>query len=148
MLTKHMEKKLDGNYTRMLPAVLKKFKRQHPTKQQLYGHLPPITKTITIRRTRHAGHCWRSKDEIISDVLLGCGPLHMDEQRLDEQIELICSSSLPIQEVALKSSWEQWTIETWGERGSGRSEFDMMMMKRKNMESDIKTQTKQITSKN
>ena len=44
--------------------------RQHPTKHQLYGHLPPITKTIQVRRTRHAGHCWRSKDELISDVLL------------------------------------------------------------------------------
>ena len=33
-------------------------------------HLPPITKTIQARRTRHAGHCWRSKDEIVSDVLL------------------------------------------------------------------------------
>ena len=37
---------------------------------QLYGHLPPITKTIQVRRTRHAGPCWRSKDELISDVLL------------------------------------------------------------------------------
>ena len=44
--------------------------RQHPTRHQLYGHLPPITKTIQVRRTRHAGHCWRSKDELISDVLL------------------------------------------------------------------------------
>ena len=44
--------------------------RQHPTRQQLYSHLPPITKTIQVRRTRHAGHCWRSKDELISDVLL------------------------------------------------------------------------------
>ena len=44
--------------------------RQHPTKYQLYGHLPPITKTIQVRRTRHAGHCWRSRDEFISDVLL------------------------------------------------------------------------------
>ena len=43
---------------------------QHPTKHQLYGHLPPITKTIQVRRTRHAGHCWRSRDELISDVLL------------------------------------------------------------------------------
>ena len=33
------------------------------------GHLPPITKTIQVRRARHAGHCWRSKDELISDVL-------------------------------------------------------------------------------
>ena len=31
---------------------------------------PPTTKTIQARRTRHAGHCWRSKDEIVSDVLL------------------------------------------------------------------------------
>ena len=41
-----------------------------PQGAQLYGHLPPITKTIQARRTRHAGHCWRSKDEIVSDVLL------------------------------------------------------------------------------
>ena len=27
-------------------------------------------KTIQVRRTRHAGHCWRSRDELISDVLL------------------------------------------------------------------------------
>ena len=43
---------------------------KHPTKQQLYGHLPPITKTIQVRRTRHVGHCWRSREELISDVLL------------------------------------------------------------------------------
>ena len=54
----------------MLRAILNKSWQQHPTKHQLYGHLPPITKTIQVRRTRHAGHCWRSKDELISDVLL------------------------------------------------------------------------------
>ena len=69
-LTKRLERRLDGNYTRMLRAVLNKSWRQHPTRLQLYGHLPPITKTIQVRRTRHAGHCWRSKDELISDVLL------------------------------------------------------------------------------
>ena len=40
------------------------------TKHQLYGHLPPIMKTIQDRQTRYAGHCWRSKDKLISDVLL------------------------------------------------------------------------------
>ena len=39
-------------------------------RHQQYGHRPPITKTIQARRTRHAGHCWRSKDLLISDVLL------------------------------------------------------------------------------
>ena len=51
-------------------AILNKSRRQHQTKQQLYGHLPPITKTIRVRRNRHAGHCWRSRDELIRDVLL------------------------------------------------------------------------------
>ena len=51
-------------------AILNKSWRQHPTKHQLYGHLPPIMKTIQVRRTRHAGHCRRSRDELISDVLL------------------------------------------------------------------------------
>ena len=68
-LTKRMKKKLDGNYTRMLQAILNKSRRQQLTRHQLYGHLPPITKTIQVRRTRHGGHCWRSKDELISDVL-------------------------------------------------------------------------------
>ena len=57
-------------YIRMLQAILNRSGRQHPTRHQLYGHLPPITKTIQVRRTRHAGHCWRSRDELISDVLL------------------------------------------------------------------------------
>ena len=61
-LTKCTEKKLDDNYTRMLWAVLNKSGRQRPTIQQLYGHLPPITKTI------YAGHFWRIKHELISNV--------------------------------------------------------------------------------
>ena len=62
-----MEKNLDCNYIRMLRANLNMSWRQHPTKQQLYGHLPPITKTVKVRRTRN---CWRSRVELISDVLL------------------------------------------------------------------------------
>ena len=69
-LTKRMEKRLDGNYTRMPPAILNKSWRQHPTKQQLYSRQPTITKTIKIKQTRHAGHCWRSRDELISRVFL------------------------------------------------------------------------------
>ena len=69
---------------------MKKSWRQPPKKQQLYDHQPPITKTIQIRRTRHAGHCWRNKDELIVDVLQ------------DDQLEPIYNSSGPIQDVALK----------------------------------------------
>ena len=70
MLTKQLKKKLDGNYTRILHAILNKSWRQQPTKYQLYGHLPPIMKIIQVRQTMHTGHFWRSRDKLISDVLL------------------------------------------------------------------------------
>ena len=38
---------------------------QHLTNQQLYGHLPPISKTIQIIRTGPEGDCWRSVDELL-----------------------------------------------------------------------------------
>ena len=69
-LTKRMEKKLYSDYTRMLWAILNKSWRQHPTKQQLYGHRSPITKTIQVTRTRHAGHSCRSGNKLLSDILL------------------------------------------------------------------------------
>ena len=68
-LTKCMEKNLGNNYTRILWVILNKSWRQHPTKQQLYGYLLSIMKTIQLRWARHKGHCWRSKDELISDIL-------------------------------------------------------------------------------
>ena len=54
----------------MLQSILNKSWRQYPTKQQLNSHRHPISKTIQIRQTRHARYCWRSKDELISDILL------------------------------------------------------------------------------
>ena len=45
----------------------------------------------------------------------------MDEPRQYDQLEPIYNSSAPIQDVALKTPREQWTIETGGKRGSGRS---------------------------
>ena len=47
--------------SRVLRATLNKTLRKHPTRHQLYCHLPPITKTIQVRRSR---------DELICDVLL------------------------------------------------------------------------------
>ena len=66
----HIDEKLNSNCKRMLWTVMNKSWKQHPTKQQLYGQQPPISKTIQIRWTRHARHCRRSKDKLISYVLL------------------------------------------------------------------------------
>ena len=54
-LTKRIEKKLDGNSTRMLRAISNKFCKQHLTRQQLYGHIPPISKTIPNKTNKTCG---------------------------------------------------------------------------------------------
>ena len=99
----------------MLRAVLNKSWRQHPSKQQLYGHLLPITKTIQVRRTRHAGHCWRSKDKLISDVLLWTPTYRRAnvERTARTYVQQLCADT--------ECSRERWTIGMDGERGSGKS---------------------------
>ena len=47
---------------------IKQVLKAAPTKQQLYSHLTPIMKTIQARWSRHAGYCWRSRGEFISEV--------------------------------------------------------------------------------
>ena len=111
-LTKRLEKKLDGNYTRMLRAILNKSWWQHLTKHQLYGHLPSITKTIQVRRTRHAGHCWKS------DVLLWT-PTY--SQAKAGRLARTYSSYVRIRDVVLKTCRRRWTIGRSGEIGSGIS---------------------------
>ena len=100
-LTKQMEKNLDSNYTRMLQAVLNKSWRQHPTKQQLYGHLPPITKLSKLDKP----DMWDTAGEVETSswVMYSGGPLHMDEQRQDVQLEPTYRSSVLIRDVVLKA---------------------------------------------
>ena len=53
--------------------------------------------------------------------MYSCGPLQMDEQRQDDQLEPTYSSSVPIWDVDLKTCWKQWMIGRRGERESGIS---------------------------
>ena len=76
-LTKRLEQKLDGNYTRMLRAILIKSWQQHPTRHQLYGHLPPITKTIQVRRTRQIGAGGRTVGVLWGVAARTCLRLHV-----------------------------------------------------------------------
>ena len=69
-LTSQLEKKIDGAYTRMLRAALNRFWKDHPTNRELYSNIPAISKSIRQQRMRFAVHCWRSKEELVGDVLL------------------------------------------------------------------------------
>ena len=129
-LTKWLEKKLDGNYTRMLRAILNKSWQQQPTRHQLYGHLPPITKTIQVRQTRHAGHYWRSRDELIRDVLLWT-PTHGRAKAgrpARTYIQQLCKDTgcCPEDLPRAMNDWEEWR---WEGQGYPCYQCDMMMMK-------------------
>ena len=78
-LTKRMEKKLDGNYTRMLWAVLNKSWRQHPTKEQLHGHLYPSRKLSKLDEPD-----MRDTAGEVRAITWTIYSLHMDEQKQDD----------------------------------------------------------------
>ena len=67
----------------------------------------------------YAGHCWRSRDELIRDD--SYGPPHMGVQKQDDQHEHTFSSYMRILDVVLKTCLGRWTIGRSGERGSGIS---------------------------
>ena len=54
----------------MLRAALNISWRDHISNKDLYGKILNITDTIHEQRLRFSGHCWRIKNEVVSDVLL------------------------------------------------------------------------------
>ena len=54
----------------MLRTALNRSWKDHLTKEELYGHIPPISKSLQQQRMKFTGHCWRSKEEQAGDVLL------------------------------------------------------------------------------
>ena len=100
-LTKRLKKKLNGNYIRMLRAILNKSWRQHPTRHQLYGHLPPITKTIQLDEPDTQDTAGEARTN--SSVMYSYGPPHMAKQKQNDQLEHTYSSYVRIRDVALKT---------------------------------------------
>ena len=64
-----------GTYKRNEHAVLNISCRQHPTKEQLYRNRPTISKFVHERYLRFAGHCFRSKNEMLGELNLS-NPRH------------------------------------------------------------------------
>ena len=101
----------------MLLVILNKSGKQHPTKQQLCDQLLPITKTIQVRRTSLAGHGWRSRDELTSDILLWTpshGRVKVGRPARTHIQELCADTGCSLEDL-------RWTIEMVGGIGSGRS---------------------------
>ena len=62
-------KKLDGNYTKNVASFIEQVLEATPHKTAAVW--PPTShhENHQVRRTRYVGHFWRSKDELISDIL-------------------------------------------------------------------------------
>ena len=69
-LSKKLEKRLDGTYTRLLMRVQNISWKNHHTKVYIYNNLPPVSSLVQARRVRFAGHCFRADQEVISELLL------------------------------------------------------------------------------
>ena len=69
-LTKTLQNRLNGAYTKLLRTALNISWKEHKTNAELYGDLQPITISLCQHRLRFIGHCWRSKDELIHKLLL------------------------------------------------------------------------------
>ena len=68
-ISKQLEKRLDGTYTRLLMRVQKINWKQHFTPEQIYGNPSKVSDFVRMRTNCLAGHCLRAKEEIISDLL-------------------------------------------------------------------------------
>ena len=118
-LTKRLENKIDGSCTRMLRAALNKSWKQHPTKKQLYGHLPPITQTIRERRTRHAGHCWEKKWTNKRRALVGPNTRTHQTRAADKDLHRAAQRGFSI--TTRRTCRGRWRIGRSGGRESWRS---------------------------
>ena len=65
-----LQKQLDYCFTRLLRADLNISLRDHISNKALNGDLPPISTSLQIRRLRFIAHCWRNKNETVSQLLL------------------------------------------------------------------------------
>ena len=69
-LTKTLQKKLDGVFTRMLRKALGLTWRDMVPNIELYGNIPTLSSELRQRRLRFAGHCRRRQDELCSRMLM------------------------------------------------------------------------------
>ena len=69
-LTARLQKSIDGCYTRLLRSALNVSWKDRIPNTVLYKDLPRVSEKIRERRLKFAGHCSRSKDQVVADLVL------------------------------------------------------------------------------
>ena len=68
-ITKDLEQRIDGCYTRLLRRAQNIRWQNHPTNALVYQGLPKLSIKIKKRRLNFAGHCARATDQPVSELL-------------------------------------------------------------------------------
>ena len=121
-LTKRLEKKLDGNSTRMLLAIFNKSWRQHPHKTPTNrppAPPPPSRELSKLDEPDMQDTAREAGTSLL--VMYSYGSPHMAEQKQDDQLEHTYISYVMIRDVALRTWQRRWTMGKNGERASGIS---------------------------
>ena len=84
-LTKRLKKKLDGNYTIMLRAILNKSWRQHPQDTNYTATCLPSRKLYKLDEPDTQDTAGEARTN--SSVMYSYGPPHMAKQKKDDQLE-------------------------------------------------------------
>ena len=69
-VSKTMQRRIDGCYTRMLRMALNVSWKDKLTNEDLYQKLPPVSQVIRERRLRLSGHCVRHSEELAHNLVL------------------------------------------------------------------------------
>ena len=90
-----------------------------PTKK-MYGHLFLIKQTIQVRSTRHAGNCWKSKDD-------SCDVFLWTPSQERSSVSRLAKTNMPLLVRILDAVWmicqQRWLIGMSGEGESGKPEL-------------------------
>ena len=109
----------DGNYTKMLRAILNKSWRQHPKSTNYTAICLPSRKLYKLDEPESQDTAGEARTN--TSVMYSYGPPHIAKQKQDDQLEHTYSSYVRIWDVALKTCQKRWMIGRSGERGSGVS---------------------------
>ena len=115
----YKKKKLEGNYTRMLRAILNKSCGNTPQGTNYTANWLPSRKLYKLEEPDTQDTAGEARTN--SSVMYSYGPAHMAKQKQDDQLEYAYSSYVRIRDEALKTCQKRWMTGRSGERGSGIS---------------------------
>ena len=124
-LTKRLKKKLDGNYTRMLRAILHKSWRQHPTDTNYTATCLPSRKLYKLDQPDTQDTAGDARTN--SSVMYSYGPPHMAKagRPVRTYIQQLCEDTgfYPEDLPKAMNDWEKWWERVRDIRAGGTSSW-------------------------